>query len=106
MTNETMTKEANVQPEADMMATPCSKNVELLAPAGNMECLHAAVKAGADAGYLGAGHFNARRGADNFSLENLAEACDYAHLRGVKIYLTLNTVVLPSELPDALELAR
>lgn len=106
MTNETMNKEANVQPEADMMATPCSKNVELLAPAGNMECLHAAVKAGADAVYLGAGHFNARRGADNFSLENLAEACDYAHLRGVKIYLTLNTVVLPSELPDALELAR
>lgn len=106
MTNETMNKEANVQPEAGVIAGPCSKNVELLAPAGNMECLHAAVKAGADAVYLGAGHFNARRGADNFSLENLAEACDYAHLRGVKIYLTLNTVVLPSELPDALELAR
>lgn len=106
MTNETMNKEANVQPEADVMDAPCLKNVELLAPAGNMECLHAAVKAGADAVYLGAGHFNARRGADNFSLENLAEACDYAHLRGVKIYLTLNTVVLPSELSDALELAR
>lgn len=106
MTNETMNKEANVRSEAGVMAGPCSKNVELLAPAGNMECLHAAVKAGADAVYLGAGHFNARRGADNFSLENLAEACDYAHLRGVKIYLTLNTVVLPSELPDALELAR
>lgn len=106
MTNETMNKEANEQHEAGVMAVPCPKNVELLAPAGNMECLHAAVKAGADAVYLGAGHFNARRGADNFSLENLAEACDYAHLRGVKIYLTLNTVVLPSELPDALELAR
>lgn len=106
MTNETMNKEANAQHEAGVMAVPCPKNVELLAPAGNMECLHAAVKAGADAVYLGAGHFNARRGADNFSLENLAEACDYAHLRGVKIYLTLNTVVLPSELPDALELAR
>ena len=106
MTNETMNKEANEQHEAGVMAAPCQKNVELLAPAGNMECLHAAVKAGADAVYLGAGHFNARRGADNFSLENLAEACDYAHLRGVKIYLTLNTVVLPSELPDALELAR
>lgn len=106
MTNKTMNKEANAQHEAGVMAAPCSKNVELLAPAGNMECLHAAVKAGADAVYLGAGHFNARRGADNFSLENLAEACDYAHLRGVKIYLTLNTVVLPSELPDALELAR
>ena len=106
MTNETMNKEANEQHEAGVMAAPCPKNVELLAPAGNMECLHAAVKAGADAVYLGAGHFNARRGADNFLLENLAEACDYAHLRGVKIYLTLNTVVLPSELPDALELAR
>lgn len=106
MTNETMNKEANEQHEAGVMAAPCPKNVELLAPAGNMECLHAAVKAGADAVYLGAGHFNARRGADNFSLENLAEACDYAHLRGVKIYLALNTVVLPSELPDALELAR
>ena len=106
MTNETMNKEANEQHEAGVMAAPCPKNVELLAPAGNMECLHAAVKAGADAVYLGAGHVNARRGADNFSLENLAEACDYAHLRGVKIYLTLNTVVLPSELPDALELAR
>lgn len=71
-----------------------------------MTCLHAAVSAGADAVYLGADHFNARRSADNFTLETLAEACDYAHLRDVKIYLTLNTVILPSELPDALELAR
>lgn len=80
--------------------------VELLAPAGSMACLHAAVQAGADAVYLGAGHFNARRGADNFSFEELAEACDYAHMRGVKIYLTLNTIVLPSEVEDAMELAR
>lgn len=80
--------------------------VELLAPAGNMACLHAAVRAGADAVYLGAGAFNARRGADNFGPEDLAAACDYAHLRGVKIYLTLNTIVLPSEVPDALETAR
>lgn len=79
---------------------------ELLAPAGNMTCLHAAVAAGADAVYLGASQFNARQNADNFTLETLKEACDYAHLRGVKVYLTLNTVVLPSELPDALELAR
>ena len=71
-----------------------------------MTCLHAAVSAGADAVYLGADHFNARCSADNFTLETLAEACDYAHLRDVKIYLTLNTVILPSELPDALELAR
>lgn len=85
------------------MNTP---KVELLAPAGNMACLHAAVQAGADAVYLGAGHFNARRGAENFTFEDLVQACDYAHLRGVKIYLTLNTIVLPSEVEDALELAR
>lgn len=107
MNNENMNDAAAVSPEAAAgQGAALPKKVELLAPAGNMACLHAAVKAGADAVYLGAGHFNARRGADNFSLENLAEACDYAHLRGVKIYLTLNTVVLPSELPDALELAR
>ena len=86
--------------------TPDKRGIELLAPAGNMTCLHAAVRAGADAVYLGAGQFNARNGADNFGPDELREACDYAHLRGVKIYLTLNTVVLPSELPDAMELAR
>lgn len=83
-----------------------TQQFELLAPAGNMTCLHAAVTAGANAVYLGAGEFNARRGAENFTLETLAEACDYAHLRGVKVYLTLNTVVLPSEWPDVIELAR
>lgn len=107
MSKENMNEAHGAQPEAaNQQPVTCPKKVELLAPAGNMACLHAAVKAGADAVYLGAGHFNARRGADNFSLEDLAQACDYAHLRGVKIYLTLNTVVLPSELPDALELAR
>lgn len=82
------------------------KSVELLAPAGNMVALHAAVIAGADAVYLGASSFNARRNADNFTLESLRETCDYAHLRGVKVYLTVNTVILPSELYDALELVR
>lgn len=82
------------------------KSVELLAPAGNMIALHAAVSAGADAVYLGASSFNARRSADNFTLETLREACDYAHLRGVKVYLTVNTIIFPSELYDALELVR
>lgn len=81
-------------------------SLELLAPAGSMEALHAAVSAGADAVYLGASQFNARNSADNFTLDALREACDYAHLRGARVYLTLNTVILPSELPDALELAR
>ncbi len=83
-----------------------SVSLELLAPAGSAEALHAAVMAGADAVYLGASQFNARNSAENFTLEALREACDYAHLRGVKVYLTLNTVILPSEVCDALELAR
>lgn len=82
------------------------KQPELLAPAGNMTCLHAAVQAGADAVFLGAEQFNARRGADNFTLDNLREACDYAHLRGVKLYLTVNTVVLPHEEKPVIELVR
>lgn len=80
--------------------------LELLAPAGNLACLHAAVRAGADAVYLGCEEFNARRGADNFTLDNLAEACDYAHLRGVKIYMTINIAVMPEEASRALELVR
>ena len=83
-----------------------AKPVELLAPAGNMACLHAAVRAGAQAVYLGAEAFNARRGAGNFTLDELEEACVYAHLRNVKIYLTVNTVILPSEMKRALELVR
>lgn len=82
------------------------RSLELLAPAGNMACLHAAVRAGADAVYLGCEDFNARRGADNFTLDNLAEACDYAHLRGVSIYMTVNVAVLPDEANRALELVR
>lgn len=83
-----------------------TNTLELLAPAGNMVCLHAAIRAGADAVYLGADRFNARRGADNFTLESLAEACDYAHVRNRRIYLTVNTVILPGEREAALELVR
>lgn len=81
-------------------------SVELLAPAGNMTALHAAIAAGADAVYLGLGAFNARRNADNFTLETLGEACDYAHLRGASVYVALNIVVLPEEMEAALECAR
>ncbi|WP_428421681.1 DUF3656 domain-containing U32 family peptidase [Paraeggerthella hominis] len=81
-------------------------DVELLAPAGNAAALHAAVRGGADAVYLGLDSFNARRGADNFTMETFAEACDYAHLRGVSVYVTFNTTVLPSELTRALETIR
>lgn len=77
---------------------------EILAPAGSMESLRAAVECGADAVYLGAGHFNARRNAKNFSAEELAEAIEYCHVRGVKVHLTLNTLVSDEELPQAMDL--
>jgi U32 family peptidase len=76
---------------------------ELLAPAGGPEALRAAVANGADAVYLGVEVLNARRGAKNFALTELADACDFAHLRGVRVYLTLNVVVLPDELDSALQ---
>ena len=79
---------------------------ELLAPAGSVAALHAAVTGGADAVYVGLGEFNARRNADNFTLASFAEACDYAHLRGVRVYVALNTAILPSEVDRALESAR
>lgn len=75
---------------------------ELLAPAGGREALEAALAAGADAVYLGAGEFNARRNADNFDEEDLRAACRDAHLRGAKVYLTANTLVMPGEMDAAL----
>lgn len=77
---------------------------ELLAPAGGPEAFVAAVSNGADAVYLGVDRLNARRGAENFTVESLAETCRFAHIRGVRVYLTVNVVVLPSEMADALEL--
>lgn len=79
---------------------------ELLAPAGDFDALRAALAMGADAVYLGVGQFNARRNAENFTIDTLQEACDLAHLADRRIYLTLNTAVLPSELAEALDLAK
>lgn len=70
---------------------------ELLAPAGDMECFKAAINAGADAVYLGGTEFGARAYASNFSEEELCYAISYAHLFGVKVYLTVNTVVKQRE---------
>ena len=80
--------------------------MELLAPAGSMEALRAAVSNGADAVYLGADTFNARINARNFSAADLQEAVVYCHVRGVKVHLTLNTLVLDREMPRAAELIR
>ena len=80
--------------------------MELLAPAGSMEALRAAVCNGADAVYLGADTFNARMNARNFSAADLQEAVVYCHVRGVKVHLTLNTLVLDREMPRAAGLIR
>ena len=79
---------------------------ELLAPAGSPEALRAAVEHGADAVYLGWGTFNARRGARNFSEEEFSQALAYCHIRGVRVFLTLNILLSDRELPEALETAR
>ena len=75
--------------------------LELLAPAGSMEALRAAVQNGADAVYLGCDAFNARQGAKNFTPQALTEAVKYCHIRGVAVHLTLNTLVSDKELPEA-----
>ncbi|HEX3015650.1 MAG TPA: DUF3656 domain-containing protein [Desulfobacteria bacterium] len=76
---------------------------ELLAPAGGMEALRAAVENGADAVYLGGQAFNARASAANFSSTELKEAVDYAHERGVKIYVTVNILIDNAEIPELID---
>ncbi len=80
--------------------------MELLSPAGHWEAMTAAVQCGADAVYFGAGDYNARRNAKNFTMEELPEAAAYCRLRGVKTYLTVNTLLSDRELPQAVELLR
>ena len=80
--------------------------MELLSPAGSRAALEAAVQSGADAVYMGFGDFNARRNAKNFSDEEFADAVAYCHLRGVRVFLTLNTLLTDRELPQAAEVLR
>ncbi len=75
---------------------------ELLSPVGSVESLYAAVNNGCDAVYLGGKSFSARKYAENFTIEDLEKACDYCHLRGVKIYVTVNTVYKEKELQEVL----
>ncbi len=76
--------------------------LELLAPAGNLDAVIAAVQNGADAVYMGFGDgFNARRSADNFTRESFAKAVRYCHIRGCKVYVTLNTLVGDREMDAA-----
>ena len=80
--------------------------LELLAPAGSMDALKAAVQNGANAVYLGVGAFNARQSAKNFTPQTLAEAVKYCHIRGVKVHLALNTLVSDREMGELCELIR
>lgn len=82
------------------------KNLEVLAPAGSFETVIAAVRSGADAVYFGAPSFNARRNAKNFTREEMSEAISFCKVRGVKTYLTLNTLISDREMTDALNEAK
>lgn len=75
--------------------------IEVLAPAGSMESLYAAINKGADAVYLGGNKFSARAYASNFDNENMQKAIDYAHSYGVKIYVTINTILKENEIEEA-----
>ncbi|MBO7519188.1 MAG: U32 family peptidase, partial [Clostridia bacterium] len=79
--------------------------MEILSPAGNFQSLTAAVRSGADAVYLGLKNFSARRNAENFDLDGLREAIKYCRIRGVKVYVALNTMIKESEMPKAVSAA-
>ena len=80
--------------------------LEILSPAGSGEGVIAAVQNGADAVYLGFGNYNARRNAKNFNEEDFKRAVEYCRIRGVKVYVTINTLLTDRELPSAVEQAR
>lgn len=79
------------------------KDIELLAPVGSFESLKAAVQNGANAVYLGGKDFSARASANNFDRDELREAVKYAHIRGVRVFVTTNTLIKQSELEDFIE---
>lgn len=82
------------------------KKIELLAPVGNFDCLKAAIEAGCNAVYLGGKMFGARSFAGNFTKDELVEAIKYSHLYGVKVYLTINTIIYENEVDNFLEYVR
>ncbi len=84
------------------LPTPARRVPELLAPAGSLDAVRAAVANGANAVYLGASMYNARDEGAQLSLDELAQACAVAHARGVRVYLTFNVLIKPNELADAL----
>lgn len=83
-----------------------SKKEIILAPAGSLDCVKAAVRCGADAVYLGAKDFNARRNAENFDFEQLKQIVEYCHARSVKVHITLNTLVRDDEMAKAVNVVQ
>ena len=77
--------------------------VELLSPAGSLESFKAAISAGADAVYMGGKMFSARAYASNFSNEEIGELIKFAHVRGVKVYITVNTLIFEDEFEEAVK---
>ena len=83
-----------------------NNKIEILAPAGGMDSVYAAVRSGADAVYIGAKAFSARASAHNFDDDEMRACVRYCHQRGVKVYLALNTLIFDDEMPAALDLAK
>lgn len=81
------------------------EKIELLAPAGGVESLYAAINKGCDAVYLGGSKFSARAGASNFDNDSMIKAVDYAHSYGVKVYVAINTILKESEIEEAVRYA-
>lgn len=82
------------------------KKSEILAPVGNKEMLTAAIAAGADAVYIGGNQFSARAYAENFTDEDMEEAISLCHFNGMKVYVTVNTIIKEKEMEDALNYIR
>src|SRR6187455_617082 len=98
MSNSTLSARKDERSDASRTDLVCP---ELLAPAGDWECAKAAVENGADAIYFGLERFNARMRAHNFTEADLPKLMDFLHRRGVKGYVTFNTLVFENELADA-----
>ena len=94
--NNPVAAQNDFEPSSDSFRLP-----ELLAPAGDWECARAAVENGADAIYFGLEKFNARMRAHNFTEADLPDLMEFLHRRGVKGYVTFNTLVFANELPEA-----
>ena len=80
------------------------ENYEVLSPVGDLKTFYTAIKSGANAVYFGLPKFNARMRAENINLDNLEEVVNFAHLKGVKCYITLNTILTNKEILEAIEL--